>query len=150
MVCGGLVGFNMFRAKAIQGFFASMKRPAVIVSVADVVPVTWQPAIDAFGTVSASQGTDVAVELGGVVTAIMFKANERVAAGQVLVQIDDAVERADLLGIQSNLATAKRGAGPRQVALATRESARRSPSSSLRPPSTSPSPIWPGCRRRST
>ena len=107
LVCGGLVGFNMFRAKAIQGFFASMKRPAVIVSVADVVPVTWQPAIDAFGTVSASQGTDVAVELGGVVNAIMFKANERVTAGQVLVQIDDAVESADQLGIQSNLAMSK-------------------------------------------
>ncbi len=87
VVCGGLVGFNMFRAKAIQGFFASMKRPAVTISVADVVPITWQPAIDAFGTVAASQGTDVAVELGGVVKEIMFKANERVDAGQVLVQI---------------------------------------------------------------
>jgi membrane fusion protein (multidrug efflux system) len=84
-----------------------MKRPAVIVSVADVVPVTWQPSIEAFGTVYASQGTDVAVELGGVVKAIMFKANDRVTSGQVLVQIDDAVERADLLGDQSNLTTAK-------------------------------------------
>jgi membrane fusion protein (multidrug efflux system) len=101
LVCGGLVGFNLFRAKAIQQFFATMRRPAVTVSATDVAPSAWTPGIEAFGTVYAAEGIDIAVQVGGIVKSIAFKANEAITAGQLLVQIDDAVERADLPGAQS-------------------------------------------------
>ena len=60
-------------------------------STLDVEPVTWTPGIEAIGTVSASQGVDLTVETTGVVKEIMFKANDKVEAGQVLLQLDDAV-----------------------------------------------------------
>src|SRR5690606_12737462 len=48
------------------------------------------------GTVSALNGVDLTVETTGVVREIHFSANERVSAGDVLVQLDDSVQQADL------------------------------------------------------
>lgn len=96
LVCGGIVGFNMFRDQAIQDYFATMKPPAATVSTVVVKPVSWTPGIEAIGTVSAVRGVDLTVETAGVVKDILFQANQKVEAGAVLVQLDDAVERADL------------------------------------------------------
>ena len=43
LVCGGIVGFNLFRANAIKQYFATMKQPAATVSTVTVEPQTWQP-----------------------------------------------------------------------------------------------------------
>ena len=104
LVCGGLVGFNLFRSKMIGQFFAHMPVPSVAVSTTKVEPSTWTPEIDAIGTLWAFQGVDVASEAAGVVKSIDFKANEQVDAGARLVQIDDAVERADLMSAEAAVA----------------------------------------------
>ena len=96
LVCGGIVGFNLFRDQAIQEYFATMKPPAATVSTVVVKPVSWTPGVEAIGTVSAVRGVDLTVETAGVVKDILFGANQKVEAGAVLVQLDDAVERADL------------------------------------------------------
>ena len=62
----------------------------------------WHPGIEAVGTARAAQGADVAVEAAGVVKAIKFNPNDRAKSGQLLVQIDDAVERADLVAAEAN------------------------------------------------
>lgn len=96
LVCGGIVGFNIFRDNAIKQYFATMKPPAATVSTTVVKPVEWTPGIEAIGTVSAVRGVDLTVETAGIVKEIRFQANQKVEAGAVLVQLDDAVERADL------------------------------------------------------
>jgi membrane fusion protein (multidrug efflux system) len=96
LVCGGIIGFNMFRDQAIQDYFATMKPPAATVSTVVVKPVDWTPGVEAIGTVSAVRGVDLTVETAGIVKDILFQANQKVEAGAVLVQLDDAVERADL------------------------------------------------------
>ena len=103
VLCGGLVGFNMFRSRAITDFFANRPIPAVTVSAIELQPTTWTPEIKAIGTLIAAQGVDVAVETAGVVRSIDFQANDEVAAGKLLVQIEDAVERADLQSAQAAL-----------------------------------------------
>ena len=103
LVCGGLIGFNLFRSKMIADFFANQQMPTVTVSATEVKPVTWTPQIDAIGTLNASHGVDVAAQVGGVVTAINFNANENVTQDQLLVQIEDSVERADLRSAQASL-----------------------------------------------
>jgi membrane fusion protein (multidrug efflux system) len=107
VVCAGLVWFNFFRDKMIAQFFAHFPVPTVTVSTIDVAPASWTPSIDAIGTVSAAQGVDVAGQVAGVVKSINFKANDKVAAGDVLVQIDDSIERADLAAGQSTLAVSR-------------------------------------------
>jgi len=96
LVCGGIVYFNIFRDQAIQQFFANMPRPPVTVSTETVEPITWTPGIEAIGTVSAIRGVDLAVETTGVVKDILFSANQKVEDDEVMVQLDDAVEKADL------------------------------------------------------
>jgi membrane fusion protein (multidrug efflux system) len=96
LVCGGIIGFNIFRDQAIQEYFATMKPPAATVSTVVVKPVSWTPGVEAIGTVSAVRGVDLTVETAGVVKDIPFQANQKVEAGAILLQLDDAVERADL------------------------------------------------------
>lgn len=96
LVVGGIVGFNLFREQAIQQYFATMKAPPTTVSTTVVKPVSWTPGIEAIGTVNAVHGVDLTVETAGIVKEIPFHANEKVEAGAVPLQLDDAVERADL------------------------------------------------------
>ncbi len=103
LLCGGIVGFNMFRTKMIGQFFANRQAPVQTISATPAQASSWQPSIDAIGTAKASQGIDVSVEVGGQVRTVTFKANDRVKAGQLLVQIDDAVERADMMAMQAAL-----------------------------------------------
>ncbi len=96
LIGGGIVGFNMFRDNAIMEYFATMKPPAATVSTMVVEPVSWTPGIEAIGTVSAVRGVDLTVETAGIVKDIRFSANQKVEAGAVLLQLDDAVQQADL------------------------------------------------------
>jgi len=96
LVAGGLVGFNMFRDQAIENFFANMPRPTVTVSTTTVESVTWEPTIPAIGTIQANNGVDLSVESAGIVREILFKANQQVEQGDVLVRLDDEIQRADL------------------------------------------------------
>jgi membrane fusion protein (multidrug efflux system) len=107
LVCGGLIGFNLFRSKMIGDFFANMQTPAVSISTTEVEPTSWTPEIEAIGTLRAAQGVDVAAETAGTVKSIEFQANDRVQAGQLLVQIDDAVERAELISAQADVERAR-------------------------------------------
>jgi membrane fusion protein (multidrug efflux system) len=96
VVVGGIVGFNMFRDNAITQFFANMPVAPSPVSTIEVAPVTWTPGIQAIGTVGASRGVDLSVEMTGIVKVILFEANQRVEQGDLLVQLDDTQQQADL------------------------------------------------------
>ena len=104
IICGGIIGFNIFRDRAIEQFFANMPVAAMTVSSQTVKPITWTPGIEALGTVSASEGVDLTVETPGIVKEIKFSPNQQVKAGDVLVQLDDAAERADLAATKAQAA----------------------------------------------
>ncbi|KRB19881.1 hemolysin D [Mesorhizobium sp. Root695] len=104
VVVGGIVGFNFLRDNGIKQYFASMKPPAATVSTTIAKPSTWMPGVEAIGTVKAVRGVDLTVETTGVVKDILFHANQKVADGAVLLQLDDAVERADLEATKAQVA----------------------------------------------
>jgi membrane fusion protein, multidrug efflux system len=97
----GLVGFNLFRDKAIKDFFATMQQPAAPVSTYTVEPGAWTPEIEAIGTVSAIQGVELSVEVAGIVKDIPFTANQIIEKGAPLLQLDDAIEKADIVAAQA-------------------------------------------------
>jgi len=107
LLCAGLVGFNLFRDKMITEFFANMQQPPQTVSAAKVEAKTWTPSISAIGTAKAANGVELAVQVGGVVKDINFKPNQNVKEGAVLVQLDDAVDRADLANVQAQVKLAE-------------------------------------------
>ncbi|WP_425373305.1 efflux RND transporter periplasmic adaptor subunit [Mesorhizobium denitrificans] len=104
VIVTGIVGYNFMRDKGIADFFANMPRPEITVSTQEVKETSWTPELEALGTVNANQGVNLTVETTGVVKDILFTANEKVQAGQVLLQLDDAVERADLEAGKATLA----------------------------------------------
>lgn len=97
LLAGGIIWFNFFRDKMIAGFFANMPANVLTVSAKKIEPATWTPGVEAIGTVGASMGVDLTMETSGVVKEILFKANDKVESGQLLVRLDDAVEQADLI-----------------------------------------------------
>ncbi|MDX8445608.1 efflux RND transporter periplasmic adaptor subunit [Mesorhizobium sp. VK3C] len=105
VVCAGVVGFNLFRDSAIKQFFATMKPPAATVSTVVAKPANWTPGVEAIGTVNAVRGVDLTVETAGIVKDILFHANQKVAADSVLLQLDDAVEKADLVAQKAQAAS---------------------------------------------
>jgi len=96
VIVTGIVGFNFMRDKGIADYFANLPRPEITVSTQEVKETSWTPELEALGTVNANQGVNLSVETTGIVKDILFKANEKVQSGQVLLQLDDAVERADV------------------------------------------------------
>ncbi|CDX58060.1 RND efflux membrane fusion protein [Mesorhizobium plurifarium] len=105
LVCVGIVGFNFMRDAGIKQFFATMKPPAATVSTVTVKPSEWTPGVEAIGTVNAVRGVDLTVETSGIVKDILFHANQKVAADAVLLQLDDAVEKADLVAQKAQAAS---------------------------------------------
>jgi membrane fusion protein (multidrug efflux system) len=87
LVCGGIIGFNIFRDRAIEQYFANAPVAAATVSATIVEPMKWTPGIEAI---------DLTVETSGIIKDVLFTANQRVEQGDVLVQLDDVVQQADL------------------------------------------------------
>ncbi|MBK5927729.1 efflux RND transporter periplasmic adaptor subunit [Rhodobaculum claviforme] len=104
LVGGGLVGFNIFRDRMIAQFLAD--RPEQVLPVETVLAeaVVWRPTLQAIGTINAAQGVELTVEAAGIVRAIAFEANADVQAGELLLQMDDEVQQADLTAAQTQLA----------------------------------------------
>ncbi|WP_142846862.1 efflux RND transporter periplasmic adaptor subunit [Telmatospirillum sp. J64-1] len=107
IVCGGLVGFNLFRDQAIADFFANRPEQEVVITASEAAAGAWRPGIEAVGTAKASSGVEVPVEAAGVVREILFQANSRVSKGQVLVRLSDEVDRAELAALRSRLQTSE-------------------------------------------
>lgn len=99
---GGIFGWNYFRSSMIRQFLASMPEPIVTVSAIEASAALWQPAFRTTGSFRAVNGGEVTAEIGGKVHAILFESGQDVKRGDVLVQIDDSVEQANLRGLLAN------------------------------------------------
>jgi membrane fusion protein (multidrug efflux system) len=64
---------------------------------------TWESMIEAVGSVAAARGVTISSESPGVVRAIHFESGAKVRAGQVLLELDASVERAQLASLKARL-----------------------------------------------
>ncbi len=104
LVGGGLVGFNMFRDQMIAQFIADAPEAEIPVETVEAEAITWKPSLQAIGTVNSAQGVELTSEASGIVREIRFEANDTVAEGDVLLQLDDEVQRADLAAARTQVA----------------------------------------------
>ena len=109
LIMGALVGavwwFNFsFKPQMIADFMSKMKPPAASVTAEPAKLERWSDRVHAVGTLDATQGLWIAPEVGGIVSEYYFDSGQDVEEGQRLVQLDVAVEEADL---KSNKATLK-------------------------------------------
>ena len=91
--------------------------PPESVSTSLVKEDTWEETLSAVGSVVAAKGVSVSSESPGVVNAIRFESGALVKAGQVLVELDSSVERAQLASAMARRELAVLSAGrSRQLA----------------------------------
>lgn len=61
----------------------------------------WQRTLSAVGTLRAVRGADLALDVAGLVTRVPLKSGQRVTRGQLLLQLDDAEDVAQLQQIKA-------------------------------------------------
>jgi membrane fusion protein, multidrug efflux system len=120
LLAGGLWGFNQFREHMIAQFFATMRPPPTLVSVAEVKSEVLPHLLTGIGDVVAVHQVDVTTDVSGRVVQIMFQAGTHVKAGEPLVQLFDDPDLGDLASYQAQ-ALGARLALDRAKALAQRE-----------------------------
>lgn len=62
---------------------------------------TWESVLESVGSVAAGRGVTISNEIPGVVKAIRFESGAKVRAGQVLVELDSGVEKAQLASLRA-------------------------------------------------
>jgi len=106
VVLGGLFGFKAFVGGKIKEAMASMADLPQTVSAAKAASSDWQPRIDAVGSLRAVRGSELSLEVAGVVEEITFQSGDEVQAGQVLLRLrnDDDVAKLQSLEATAQLA----------------------------------------------
>ncbi len=80
----------------------SMPKPAPsTVSTATASEQPWQPSLSAVGTLRAANGADLATEVAGLVTAVNLKSGQDVKQGQVLLQLRDGDDVAQMQQLEA-------------------------------------------------
>jgi membrane fusion protein, multidrug efflux system len=97
VIVGGTFGIHVYRM--VQGF-KSQKNIATVSEEA-ATQETWQPNFTSVGNLDPVQGADIANQVAGNVTAINFDSGQEVEKGQLLVQLDDSNEQAQLQGFKA-------------------------------------------------
>jgi membrane fusion protein (multidrug efflux system) len=68
---------------------------------------TWENRLFSVGTIAPARGVTVSNDAAGVVSTIKFQSGQTVRRGQVLVELDSRVERAQLVSLHAQLALAR-------------------------------------------
>lgn len=99
LIFGGLFGTKVMQIKTAMA--SRQMPPPPVVAVSEVRKETWQPSLRAVGSLTASAGIDVSNEVAGMVKAFHFNSGEQVEKDQLLVELDDATDKADLERLQA-------------------------------------------------
>jgi membrane fusion protein (multidrug efflux system) len=105
---GGLAYFKLvFMPQMIKEIISSQPQPAATITAEAAKTEEWTERLPAIGTLIASQGVEIAAQVSGIVTGLGFESGQDVEAGTKLVQLDVAVENADLASAEATLREAE-------------------------------------------
>lgn len=103
IIFGSVIGFNLFKQKMMGQYFANMPVPSFPVTTTEITPRDWTPRIAAIGFIEPIQGINISNESAGIVRAIHFESGQKVKAGDILLEFDADVEKANLRSAQGRL-----------------------------------------------
>lgn len=110
VIVGGVIG-GVFYVKTQQwqmmAEMASQPEPPATIATTEVKQESWQPSLSAVGSMVAVNDVSVTNEVPGKVAKIQFESGQRVKKGDVLLQLDAEVDRAELKGLQAELQLAE-------------------------------------------
>ncbi len=98
IVFGGIFGWKHYMAGKSAAMMSQPHPPASVAS-AEVMLESWEPYLAAVGSVVATQNVFITTEVAGQVETILFESGQSVTAGDVILQLDDSVDKAELNGL---------------------------------------------------
>ncbi len=108
-ITAGLAYFQfVIKPPMVKGFISAAFAPKpTAVWVQEAKVEKWPPRLSAIGTLRAYQGIFIAPQVAGVVTAIHFDSGQDVKEGDLLINLDDSVDQADLESGEAQLRNAE-------------------------------------------
>ncbi len=107
VVLGGYFWFQQFKGKMIHQFLSTLANPPQTISTVTAAMQTWQPAVEAVGSLRAVNGAALSLEVGGIVDQIGFQSGDDVQAGQVLLRLRADDDTAKLAALEASAALAQ-------------------------------------------
>jgi membrane fusion protein (multidrug efflux system) len=95
---GGIFGWKYYQMQR-QAAQAATPPPPASVAATRVRTETWQSSLHAIGSLVAIQGIQVNNEVPGQVEDIAFESGAQIEKGEILIQLDDSVDQAELAGL---------------------------------------------------
>ena len=100
LVFGGVFGWKYLQMRNQEA--ANVGPLPTVVSTRLVTSERWQPALEAIGSITPMRGVVVAAEVPGIVRKIYFDSGQHVDQGELLVELDVEVDRAELDALQAD------------------------------------------------
>jgi len=107
LLFGLIFGFKAFVGFKTKEYFASNKPPPAVVTTVTADAQSWQPQLNAVGSVRAVRGVDVTSEIAGLVRDVNFKSGQEVKKGQLLIQLNADSDIAQLHAAEAAAAQAQ-------------------------------------------
>lgn len=99
-----LAGLKAAQISTLIGFGEKMQAagpPPEVVSTAKAESQTWESTLEAIGTVTSAKGVALSNDSPGVVARLHFESGQTVKKGQILVELDTSVERAQAASLSA-------------------------------------------------
>lgn len=104
VLIGGLVAIKGSQIGMLMGMGEAMKKagpPPEVVSTALAQTQTWEDTLSAVGSIVSAKGVGVANDAPGMVSRLHFESGDTVKKGELLVELDTSVERAQLASLRA-------------------------------------------------
>ena len=109
VIAGGMIYFNrVVKSQVVAGIIAANTPPPPVVLVAEAKVVRRQIRLSGIGSLRANHQVTLAPEAGGRVVGIFFDSGDLLHAGMPLVQLNDALDQADLMNFLAQSEAAAR------------------------------------------
>lgn len=101
LVFGGLFGMQWYGQQAMNRAMDNMPQQAVTVTATAAERMQWQPTVDAVGTLAPINGAQLALEVQGIIARVNFDNGATVAAGDAIIELSAAPDRAELAVLEA-------------------------------------------------
>ena len=87
LVLGGIFGWQAFMGSMMRKYMSAAAAAPQIVSTVTAGATSWQPRLEAVGTLRAVRGADLSAQASGIVNDIQFESGNEVPAGKLLLRL---------------------------------------------------------------
>lgn len=101
LVFGGLLAMQWYGRVKMNEFMDNMPVETVTITASEAGTASWQSTVESVGTLAAIRGAELATEVPGTVEEIFFDNGANVEAGDTILTLNSAPDRAELAALEA-------------------------------------------------